>query len=168
MYIPVCKCISWYITKYKTCFVYILMLYIMFMYKQWIYYILQVSGAGAATLKNLQLLLPVTKLMTVTAGPTTVRIPTTRSFTSGQMRRQWADFLRRFEAKEQRGYPALDRMLSRLPIPGKVDQRGLSVSDAIDAGMLPRMDEEEARPEFKPAEIANDLHGQIRYIHGIL
>ena len=79
-----------------------------------------------------------------------------------------ADFLRRSEDEEQRGYPALDRMLSRLPIPGKVDQRGLSVSDAIDAGMLPRMDEEEARPEFKPAEIANDLHGQIRYIHGIL
>ena len=73
MYILVCVCISLYITKYKTCFVYILVLYIRLMYKQWIYYILQVSGAGAATLKNLQLLLPMTEL-TMT-GQTTVLIP---------------------------------------------------------------------------------------------
>ena len=51
-----------------------------------------------------------------------------------------ADFLKRFEKEERSGYCGLHTILSRLPIPGKVDQRGLSVTEAIKAGMIPRMD----------------------------
>ena len=80
------------------------------------------------------------------------------------MEQSITDFLERF-AKEERGsYRGLHTNLSLLPMPGKVDQRGLSVSDAIDgfdAGMLPRIDEEEAR-RFTPTEVLLYQHAQDR------
>jgi hypothetical protein len=77
---------------------------------------------------------------------------------------------------------------SSLPLPTTVDQPGLSVSAAMEEGMLLLMDDEESlhftltevllyqhaqdhswteeivplkRPEFKPADIDDDLHRQI-------
>ena len=77
------------------------------------------------------------------------------------------DFLKRFEKEERDGYHGLHATLSRLPMPGKVDQRGLSVTEAIDAGMLPGMEEEEAR-RFTPTEVLLYQHAQDRrYIFGI-
>jgi hypothetical protein len=72
-----------------------------------------------------------------------------------------ADFLMLFEKEERGGYRGLHATLSRLPMPGKVDQRGLSVTEAIDAGMMPRMDEEEAR-RFTPTEVLLYQHAQDR------
>lgn len=72
-----------------------------------------------------------------------------------------ADFLKRFEKEELGGYRGLHATLSRLPMPGKVDRRGLSVTEAIDAGMMPRMEEEEAR-RFTPTEVLLYQHAQDR------
>ena len=71
------------------------------------------------------------------------------------------DFLRRFEKEERGGYHGLHATLSRLPLPGKVDQQGLSVTEAIDAGMMPRMEEEEAL-RFTPTEVLLYQHAQDR------
>jgi hypothetical protein len=54
-----------------------------------------------------------------------------------------ADFLRRFEKRgtgQLSGYHRLHAALSRLLLPGKVDQMGVSIYNAIEAGMLPQMD----------------------------
>ncbi len=54
-----------------------------------------------------------------------------------------ADFLRRFEKRgtgQLSGYYRLHAALSRLLLPGKVDQMGVSIYNAIEAGMLPQMD----------------------------
>ena len=68
------------------------------------------------------------------------------------MEQSITDFLERF-AKEERGsYRGLHTNLSLLPMPGKVDQRGLSVTKAIGAGMIQRMEEEEAL-RFTPTEV---------------
>ena len=53
-----------------------------------------------------------------------------------------SDFLKHLEAQEKCGYTCLDDAVSCLPVPKKVDQAGLSFPDAMDAGMLPRMDDE--------------------------
>jgi hypothetical protein len=92
--------------------------------------------------------------------------------------------LRRFE-KEKRGgsYHRLHAALLLLPLPGKVDQRGISFSDAIEAGMLQQMDEVEAQ-HFTPTEVVLYQHAQdwryiscitiistllliIRYVHSV-
>jgi hypothetical protein len=104
-----------------------------------------------------------------------------------------AEFLKRLEVQEEHGYTGLGDVLSRLPLPTTVDQPGLPVHDAMEAGMLQRMDDEESqcftptevllyqhaqdyswtveelramivllkRPEFKPADIDDDLHKRI-------
>ena len=68
-----------------------------------------------------------------------------------------ADFLKLLEAEEQELYAGLQSALSRLPVPGKVE--ALSVHAAMEAGMLPRMDDEEAR-RFTPAEVLLYQHAQ--------
>ena len=40
----------------------------------------------------------------------------------------------------------------RLPVPGKVDPKGLSLHAAMEAGILPLMNDEEAR-RFTPSEV---------------
>ena len=70
-----------------------------------------------------------------------------------------ADFLKRLEGQEKHKYTGLDQVLSRLPVPKKVDQAGLSVSAAMDAGMLPHMDEEESQ-RFTPTEVLLYQHAQ--------
>lgn len=62
-----------------------------------------------------------------------------------------ADFLRRFEAQEKELYAGLQSAVSRLPVPTKVDPKAVSVRAAIEAGMLPNMEDEEAR-RFTPSE----------------
>jgi hypothetical protein len=56
-----------------------------------------------------------------------------------------AAFLERLEVQEQHSYTGLGDVLSRLPLPTTVDQPWLSVHDAMEAGMLPLMDDEESR-----------------------
>jgi len=70
-----------------------------------------------------------------------------------------ADFLRRLEGQEKHKYTGLDSVLSRLPVPKKVVQTGMSVSAAVEAGMLPRMDEEESQ-RFTPSEVLLYQHAQ--------
>ena len=62
-----------------------------------------------------------------------------------------ADFLKCFEVQEKRGYWDLDAVLSRLLVLRKVDQTGFSLSAAMEAGMLPRMEDEEER-RFTPSD----------------
>ena len=50
-----------------------------------------------------------------------------------------ADFLKRLEVQEKREYRDLVAVLSRLPVSRKVDQTGVSVTAAMEAGMLPCM-----------------------------
>jgi hypothetical protein len=59
--------------------------------------------------------------------------------------------------------------LLQLPLPGKVDQmaQGISVSDAMEAGMLLQMDELEAR-RFTPTDVILYQQAQDqRYTPGI-
>ena len=58
-------------------------------------------------------------------------------------------FFKRLEAQEQEFYVGLH---GALLVPGKVDPKGLSVHAAMEAGMLPRMDDEEAR-RLTPSEV---------------
>ena len=75
-----------------------------------------------------------------------------------------ADFFKRLEAQEQDLYAWLHRALSHLPVPGKVDPNGLSVHAAMEVGMLPRMDDEEAL-RFTPSEVLLYRHAQDhRYV----
>ena len=53
-----------------------------------------------------------------------------------------ADFLKRFEAQQQELYAGLHGALSHLPVPGKVDPKGLSVHAVMEAGLLTHMDDE--------------------------
>ena len=55
--------------------------------------------------------------------------------------------------------------MSRLPVPGKVDPKGLSLHAVMEAGMLLRMNDEEARRWFTPSEVLLYQHAQdYRYI----
>ena len=75
-----------------------------------------------------------------------------------------SDFLKRLEAQEQEIYAGLHGALSHLPIPGKVDPKGLSVHTAMEAGMLQRMDDEEAR-SFTQSEVLLYRHAEDhRYV----
>ncbi len=75
-----------------------------------------------------------------------------------------ADFLKHLEAQEQNLYAGLHSILSRLPVPGKEDPKAHSVQTAIEAGMLPRMGEDEVR-RFTPSEVLLYQHAQDhRYV----
>jgi hypothetical protein len=75
-----------------------------------------------------------------------------------------ADFFKRLEAQERDLYAGLHGALSRLPVPGKEDLKAHSVNTAMEAGMLPRMDDEEAR-RFTPSEVLLYQHAQDhRYV----
>ena len=75
-----------------------------------------------------------------------------------------ADFFKRLEAQEQEFYAGLHGALSHLPVPGKVDPKGLSVHAALEAGMLPHMDDEEAL-RFTPSQVLLYLNAQDqRYV----
>ena len=58
-----------------------------------------------------------------------------------------ADFLKRLEVQEKQGYRDLGAVLShlRLQVLRKVDQTGGSVTAAMEAGMLPRIDDKVLR-----------------------
>ena len=74
-----------------------------------------------------------------------------------------ADFFKRLDAQEQDLYARLHGALSHLPVPGK-DPKGLSVHATMETGMLPRMDDEEAR-RFTPSEVLLYQHAQDqRYV----
>ena len=60
-----------------------------------------------------------------------------------------SQILKRLEAEEQELYAGLKSALSRLPVP---EPKALPVHAAMEAGMLPLMDDEEAR-RFTPAEV---------------
>jgi hypothetical protein len=55
-----------------------------------------------------------------------------------------AAFLEQLEMQEQHSYTGLGDVLSRFPLPTTVDQPWLSVHYAMEADMLPRMDDEES------------------------
>ena len=63
-----------------------------------------------------------------------------------------ADFLKRLKVQEKQRYRDLYAVLFLLPVQRMVDQTGVSVTAAIEAGMLPRMDDEEVR-HFTPTEV---------------
>ena len=70
-------------------------------------------------------------------------------------------FFKRLEAQEQEFYVGLH---GALLVPGKVDPKGRSAHAAMEAGMLPRMDDEEAR-RFTPSEVLLYQHAQDhRYV----
>ena len=70
-----------------------------------------------------------------------------------------ADFFKLLEAQEQELYTSLHGALSHLPVPGKVDPKGLSVHAAMEAGTLLRMDDQEAR-RFTASEVLLYRHAQ--------
>ena len=75
-----------------------------------------------------------------------------------------ADFLKHLQPQEQELYAGPDGALYHLPVPGKVDPKGLSIHAAMEAGILPRMDAEEAR-RFTPSEMLLYKHAQDhRYV----
>ena len=68
-----------------------------------------------------------------------------------------------FEAPQDL-YAGLHRAVSRLPVPGKVDPKGLSLHATMEAGMLPPMNDEEPR-RFTSSEVLLYQHAQVhRYI----
>ena len=80
-----------------------------------------------------------------------------------------ADFLKCLEVQENQGYRDLDAFLSRLPIPRKVGQTGVSVTAAIGgfgAGVLPLMEDEEAS-RFTPREVIRFQYAQDRRCVGL-
>ena len=60
-----------------------------------------------------------------------------------------AEFLKPLEVQ---GYRDLEAILSRVPIPRKVDQTGISITAAMEAGMLLRTEDKEER-HLAPAEV---------------
>ena len=66
-----------------------------------------------------------------------------------------ADFFKRLEAQELELYASLITPA----VPGKVDLKGLSVHPAMEAGMLPCIDDEEAR-RFTPSEVLLNRYAQ--------
>jgi hypothetical protein len=55
-----------------------------------------------------------------------------------------AVFFGRLEVQEQHSYTGLGDVLSSLPLPTTVDQPWLSVHNAMEAGKMPSMDDEES------------------------
>ena len=53
-------------------------------------------------------------------------------------------FLQRLEKQEKRGFKDLATLLSQLPKPAQGSARSMSVAEAMEAGFLPAMDEDQA------------------------
>ena len=62
------------------------------------------------------------------------------------------NFLSRLEKQEQRGFKDLKTLLSELPCPQPAAERSLSVSEAVEAGFLPKQDEDVV-DMFTPSEL---------------
>ena len=74
------------------------------------------------------------------------------------------NFLSRLEKQEQRGFRDLKTLLSELPCPECPQQaagRSLSVSEAMEAGLLPKPDEDVV-DMFTPSELRLYRHAQVR------
>ena len=69
------------------------------------------------------------------------------------------DFLSRLEKQEQRGFKDLKTLLSELPCPQPAAGRSLSVSEAIEAGFLPKPDQDVV-DMFTPSELRLYRHAQ--------
>ena len=63
-----------------------------------------------------------------------------------------AEFLKPLEVQGRRGNRYLEAILSRVPIPRKVDQTGVSITAAMEEGMLLRTEDKEER-HLAPAEV---------------
>ena len=75
------------------------------------------------------------------------------------------NFLSRLEKQEQRGFRDLNTLLSEPPCPQPAAGRSLSVSEAIEAGFLPKPDEDVV-DMFTPSELRLYRHAQDhRYAH---
>ena len=61
-------------------------------------------------------------------------------------------FLLQLEKQEKKGFKDLASILSQLPKPAQGSVRSISVADAIEAGFLPAMDEDQA-DMFTPSEL---------------
>ena len=70
-------------------------------------------------------------------------------------------FLSRLEKQEQRGFKDLKTLLSELPCPQPAAERSLSVSGAVEAGFLPKQDEDVV-DMFTPSELRLYRHAQVR------
>jgi hypothetical protein len=68
-------------------------------------------------------------------------------------------FLSGLEKQEERGFRDLHRLLSELPMPQPAARRSLSVSEAIEAGFLPKQDEGVV-DMFTPSELRLYRHAQ--------
>ena len=78
-----------------------------------------------------------------------------------------ADYLKHLKVQKNRGYRDLDAVLSCPQVLRKVDQTGVSVTTAMEAGMLQRMDDEEAC-HIAPTEVLLYQHAQDRrYVIGL-
>ena len=69
------------------------------------------------------------------------------------------DFNRRLQGQEKRGYTELHNVLARLPTPKKVSKMGITVTEAIHCGLLPRPGSEQATL-FMPSEVLLYQHAQ--------
>ncbi len=58
------------------------------------------------------------------------------------------NFLSRLEKQEQSGFRDLKTLLSELPLPQQAARRSLSVSEAMEAGFLPKPDEDAHRKGY--------------------
>ena len=70
-------------------------------------------------------------------------------------------FLLQLEKQEKKGFKDLASILSQLPKPAQLEGsvRSISVADAIEAGFLPAMDEDQA-DMFTPSELHLYRHAQ--------
>ena len=68
-------------------------------------------------------------------------------------------FLLQLEKQEKKGFKDLANILSQLPKPAQGSVRSISVADAIEAGFLPAVDEDQANM-FTPSELRLYRHAQ--------
>ena len=68
-------------------------------------------------------------------------------------------FLSRLEKQEEQGFRDLHRLLSELPLPQPAAGRSLSVSEAIEAGCLPKQNKDVV-DMFTPSELRLYSHAQ--------
>ena len=69
------------------------------------------------------------------------------------------DFNSRMQGQQQQGYTQLHNILARLPNPKKVSKRAITVTEAIEGGVLPRSGSEDATL-FTPSEVLLYKHAQ--------
>ena len=68
-------------------------------------------------------------------------------------------FLLQMEKQEKKGFKDLASVLSLLPKPAQGSDRPISVADAMEAGFLPAVDEDQANM-FTPSELRLHRHAQ--------